>query len=394
MPFTPSRFLQLPGEVRELIYAHIFLPSNNERLDSDGRVHYRYDLALFKVNHQVYYEARRVFKHLNIFVAVETPWPEAQEHVYEQGRVPMIATDERAKNFNAYSCLITIDAPQLDVRHDQSRKFVILVDAVANFANFWYYSDLTYPRLNERLRLKLRLRDAFPDPTAGPRALPKAVQRKIFEPFGQVKGLYQVKVEGEHYESLAKAMRAEMDVPYTSPEDCLAEAFKCKNAGNAAFGKQNWNEAIKCYEDSFFAIHVICDGRRRQVWGDAYFREILRSGEHKGQVGHLVRLTLRVQLVSNVVASYLKLEDWDMAYYWGMRTINLMREGRIDDDETPIPGFTGNNSIGKIYYRTGVAAKNMDNAGEARRLLRVAVAYLPHDQAVQAEHASMALKLG
>jgi len=50
--------------------------------------------------------------------------------------------------------------------------------------------------------------------------------------------------------------------------------------------------------------------------------------------------------------------------------------------------------MGKIYYRTAVAMKALGEKDEARKLLRVAVVYLPGEETVAAELASVALRLG
>lgn len=79
-------------------------------------------------------------------------------------------------------------------------------------------------------------------------------------------------------------------------------------------------------------------------------------------------------------------------------TINAPGHGAND---TPIPpedeallGFPSAPQVGKIYYRTALAFDALGDRSEARRLLRVAQVYLPHDQTVKKSLASLALKLG
>ncbi len=50
--------------------------------------------------------------------------------------------------------------------------------------------------------------------------------------------------------------------------------------------------------------------------------------------------------------------------------------------------------VGKIYYRTGVAFRELGDRTQARRLLRVANVYLPRDENVKRELAQCALRLG
>ena len=79
----------------------------------------------------------------------------------------------------------------------------------------------------------------------------------------------------------------------------------------------------------------------------------------------------------------------------------MLREAMGADERAEIPaedeaviGFPGADQMGKIYYRTAVAQKHLDDMREARRLLRVASIYLPRDENVKKEVAACALKLG
>lgn len=56
--------------------------------------------------------------------------------------------------------------------------------------------------------------------------------------------------------------------------------------------------------------------------------------------------------------------------------------------------LTSSFTVGKIYYRTGVAFKELDDKARARKLLRVAAVYLPRDEHVKRELAACALRLG
>lgn len=182
-----------------------------------------------------------------------------------------------------------------------------------------------------------------------------------------------------------------MKVPYDTPERCLEEATRLKDKGNEVL-KKSPQQAIELYIEAFKKIHIICKGRRRSIWGDGWFDIILRSGPFKDQHGQMVRMVLRVRLVANVVKAYLDLQDYVEAHFWGLRTINLMRQG-MDDEDVAMIGFPAAPAIGRIYYRTGFAAKKLGDESEARKLLKVAAAYLPRDPEVQRELASVQLKL-
>ncbi|MCJ1259936.1 hypothetical protein MMC24_007775 [Lignoscripta atroalba] len=387
-----SSFLELPGEIRESIYHLVFRSIDNKHNSGGGYQHYRFDLNLLRTNQQIYYEARKVFRQNNVFVAIETPWPEALQHVRTEGYVPILITDEQASRFNHQHLSVIIDSPRYHVFVEQPRKFIILLDDLHIFTEMWFYSDLSHPGLNASLRLTLKLQDPYPVPFES-RAIPKALQEKLLKPFSMVKGLQDVRVQGEHFQSVEKAMKDGMAIPYKSVEDCLEEASKLKDAGNAALGKKQYKEAIKLYEKSFLAIHIVCEGRRRSVWADQYFHKELQSGPNKGQYGQMVRLVLRVRLVANMVHAYLQLQDYQEAKFWGQRTITIMREGLGGEDDQVMSDFPAAPELGKIYYRTAMAYRALGDKDEARRLMRAAVGYLPNDRIVRAEHDSLALRL-
>jgi tetratricopeptide (TPR) repeat protein len=222
--------------------------------------------------------------------------------------------------------------------------------------------------------------------------IPNQVQEKLLLPFGMVKNLYEVKIIGEHNESIEKVMRDTMAIPYDTPESCVEEATKLKDLGNTAL-KTDARRAIELYVEAFRKLHIICIGRRRSIWGDSWFNVQLQGGTFDGQHGQVVRMILRVRLVANTVKAYLDLEEFEEAVFWGMRTITLMREA-IGEEDVAMTGFPAANEVGKIYYRTGFAQKKLGRESEARRLLRIAAEYLPNSKDVRNELASVALRLG
>lgn len=224
------------------------------------------------------------------------------------------------------------------------------------------------------------------------RPIPKSLQRKLIEPFGCVKGLDETQIQGEHYDSIEKTLREEMAVPYPTVEKCLSEATVLKDAGNKALKVKQYQEALRLYRESFLQLMIVCDGRRRSIWGDSYFQTRCRGGEFDGQSAQMVRMVLRIRLVSNTVMAYLKLEDYEEARFWGLRTINLMRSS-MEGDEV-ILDFPAAPQMGKIYYRTGMACKAIGDNFEALDLLKVAVKYLPEDPIVQKDLDALRTRLG
>ena len=381
------------------IYSHVLHPSSFREDLGEGSARYNYKLDLFRVSRLVYTESLKIFRQLNHFVIVETPWREAERHVSLESNVPIICRDEAAEHFTDHTLMVDIGAPEFHMGEEgENKRFVILLDDLILFCRMWYYNDLNYAGdLNRHLTLTLTLRQPFAAPHDDT-TLPKALQRRIFEPFGLVKGVNEVVVKGKHDQSLEQAMREEMAIPYDTPQKCLEDATKLKEEGNKALAKNNPKRAIELYIQSFEKIHIVCVGRRRSIWGDAWFDVQFTDDPYKDQHGQVVRLMLRVTLVANIMKAYLDMQDYEEARFWGMRTINLMREASgwntDGEQDEPVLNFPGAAQIGKIYYRTGVAQKALGMKDEARKLLKIAATYLPHDEIVKRELASVALQIG
>lgn len=275
---------------------------------------------------------------------------------------------------------------------------MLLEQDLLAFTTMWQYSDLSYAGdLNKHLRLALHLQNpisAAEEAEGEERGLPKALQRKLLEPFGMTKSLLSVSISGPQVDrdGIWKKVKAEMEIPYATPEACLEESSRLKDLGNEAL-KNDPAKAIEIYFQAFKALHIICAGRRRSIWGDPWFATQLTSGPFKDHHGQVVRLVLRVKLVANVIKAYLDLGEWNEAHFWGMRTILLMREA-INEEDEPMDGFPAKDQMGKIYFRTGVAAKMLQDASQARRLFRIAKLYLPHDENITRLLASVSLRLG
>ncbi|GAB7340070.1 hypothetical protein MBLNU457_6565t1 [Dothideomycetes sp. NU457] len=401
-------FLELPPEIREEIYRPILEPDNYRHTNEDHYTTYNYRPALsslFRINRQIYHEARRIFLEKNQFVIIGTPWEQAKDHVMREGRVPILADGEEANNFKDHSLTVTIDAPDYNDPTQPLKRFLIHVDDLPKFTTSWKYSDLDNNNiLNPHLTLTLTLRDPrriqeWEEPT-----LSKAVQSRLLLPFGVVKGLSNCEVKGppEPYPSLLKELRETQATPHASPEACLAESIRLKDLGNVALQNGQYQQTLDYYTQAWLAIHIVVSGRRRSAHAEAWFNRILSEPPFTGQQGQLVRLLQRVRLVANTVLAYLKLEDWEMARFWGMRTINMMRtsigldegESAARPEEEAMLHFVAANEMGKIYYRTALAYKELDDKSEARRLLKVAAIYLPRDQNVQKLIGECALRLG
>ena len=373
-------FLSLPRELRDMVYRFALSFQENKTTNIDGYTSYSIIPAWLWINRQIHQEAAAVFRK-NIFVAISTPWPRAFEHIESQGFVPVLAVGKAGETFKGYHLDVQISSPHIDEAHTFLERFIILLDDLKTFCDFWFYQDLDHPGLNTHLELTLVIKDPH-SPEWDSRIVPKALQRQFLEPFGVVKSLHGIKVNGEHYATIAKSMREMMETPAKSPEECFEEAIRLKDEGNVLLQNKQYREAIKKYEESFHAIHILVQGRRRSVWADAYFHAELRSGPRKGQFGHIVRIILRFELVANTILAYFRLGEYEEARFWGMRTINLM--GDVSPEE-PLD-FPAGKAIGHIYLRTAWACRELGKKGEALQFFRIAVGYLPSErQAIDSE---------
>ncbi|GAB7349818.1 hypothetical protein MBLNU459_g0526t1 [Dothideomycetes sp. NU459] len=398
------QLLDLPPEIRTHIYSYIFHPSANCLDLGEGYESYHFSkaLQLFLVNKQVYYESRKVFYDLNTFVRIATPWKDAKHHVSVEGYVYIIVAGAAAAKFNKHSLSVTVDAPRHNLHNDLDQ-FIILVDDLDKFCRSWFYSSLSMPSLNSHLTLSLNLRDPF-TPADEDKHVTKFKQRRLFEPFGQVKDLQRVVISGEPepFQSVIKEMRGTMAIPFDSPEKCLQEATRLKDEGNVHLQASRYTEALESYRLAWLAMHIIIKGRTRHVHGDQWFDRRLEEEPFAGQHGGTVRVILRIRLVANTVLTYLKLEQYDMAILTGMRTIKVMRssiglsedEAASDPSQEALTQFAAAPEMGKIYYRTALAWKATGDKSEARALLKVAMVYLPNDRIVQKEMAACALAIG
>ncbi|KAI1172384.1 hypothetical protein F4777DRAFT_515726 [Nemania sp. FL0916] len=394
--------LSLPPEIRDQVYELLLHPNNNRTYHADGYTDYNFReaLALFRVCRTVYYEARDVFRRLNVFARVETPWMDADRHVNMMGRVPILMRGVRATRFEGHTLQVDIATPSSAVGAGGTHHFVLLADDLPAFVRAWFYWNLSNPGLNGFLSLNLLLRDPHAPDWDEPHVR-RDVQRRLLLPFGEVKGISSFNIGGEPkpQPKIVAELRALMAVPPPTPEQCLAECVRLKNEGNELLQKGDCQGALATYTRAWEAIHIVVKGRQRDIYAEAFFAHELVEGPFAGRSGQLERMNLRFQLVANTCLAYLKLEDWHELRFWGMRTIELMRqatganEREVAPEEEALPAFPGAPQVGKIYFRTARALVELGEHDAARRLLRVAQVYLPNDLTVKKSLASLAIKI-
>ena len=395
---TSLRFLDFPAEIREQIYGEI-LSTASARIEPaslDEAAIYKYQLAILGTNHQVYREAKKVFQD-NVFVKITTPWPEAIDHIRSDGKVPSVATGDKAAQFLDYHLWVFIDTPATPLPHSHgSFSMLICLEDLEVFTRMWNFSNLNHSGLNAHLRLKLTIQD----PHVRERKIPKSLQTRLLMPFSVVKSLHTFSVHGAKLlPSVEEALTKEREIPDPSPEQCLERGFSLKEAGNKLLKDGLYQGALDTYIESFAAIHITVSGRHRTIHAEGYYIRELLSGTHRGLRGDLARMILRIQLVANVVLAYIKLEDWGEAYYWGKRSIMLFRHTATGDesddlgDEDPqewlgaawAARFPAKEAMGKIFYRTALAARRLGKMKDVRFLVKAAGVCLPGDEIVQRE---------
>lgn len=436
MPFP---FLELPAEIREQIYREVLSAQNSKRFPaagSDEPAHYEFDLSILRTNQLIHKEAKKIFQD-NIFIRITTPWEQSVSHINNEGKVPIVAKGERASNFSTSHLHIYVDTPEAlyPVNHGTVSMITCLED-LPTFASMWRYSDLNHQQgLNPHLRLRLTIQD----PHVPSRKIPKDLQRKLLLPFGQVKGLAGFTIS---YEKLLPSVQTELDNLRAklepSPGDCLIRGFALKESGNTALAQGRHEEALDFYTQAFAAIHITVEGRKRTVYADGYFCQDLTTGPHKGMRADYVRMILRVRLVANIVETYLRLQQYAEAHFWGKRTIVIFRQSMMgfdtddedfighrqqpqapqDEDSSNVDILTGDLAsnvpqggrrhetsrleqrfldelrttrfpaqmdMGKIFYRTALAARKLGKMADVRTLIRAASVYLPADEIVLKE---------
>ena len=382
--------LHFPPEIREQIYRECLrIP---KIVDAEGLPHYVPDLSILRVNRLIHKEAIKIFQDDNILLKITTPWPEASRCIINEGKVPRLMTGKRAAAFDKVHLHIRMEGPG-NTPTWEDHSLIILAEDLPAFIQIWVYSDLNYRGLNGHLGVCLYLQD----PHVPDRKVPKTLQQRLLLPFGKIKDLREFDMKGMILPSVKEALESESRIPNPSPEECLDKASDLKDTGNDLIRSKKYTEALQAYFDAFAAMHIAVNGRERTVYADGYFAHECSTGRFANQRADYVRMLLRVKLVANIVLTYLKLDEYDEAYFWGKRTIILFQKSISSEEYAGYPSesdwigtpvllnFGAASEMGKIYFRTAQAAREVGKQEEVIRLLRAAAAYLPRDEAVHKE---------
>lgn len=384
---APPTLLSLPPEIREQIYRECVQIESIQ--DEESFSIYKPDLAILSVNQLTHREAKKIFQEENVFVKIETPWPEASEHVLIEDHIPLAMKCSRASSFDKVHLRVSIECQDMPAP-GLLYSMVILCKDLAMLTRSWNFSDLDHRRLNAHIKLHLFLQD----PHVPNREISKSLQERLLLPFGMIKGLKGYDLEGMILPSVKETLEARAQTPNLTPEECIGLASYLKDTGNELIKANKCAAAIQFYFDAFKAIHIIVDGRIRTVYANGFFEHYLTSGEFVNQPADYVRMVLRIKLVANILLAYLKLSEWAEAYFWGRRTIMLYQDSITDEnllgdptetDWLRTPTVISSPEMGKIYFRTSQAAKMLRKVDEVNSLVKAAAMCLPRDEAVKKE---------
>lgn len=379
-PVSPSRLLCLPGELRNRIYTELLSSRCTKQDLNHGYVRYDFFFALLRLNRQIYFEARKVFRQ-NVFVRVTTPWREAEEHVATEGRVPMLVKGAKADSFTAWHMTAVLGSPHhVYPFGNPSCSWIMCREDIDTFCKLWFRSNLGNPGLNQHITLDLTIQDPYQSDSYPS----KTLQQLLMMPFGVVKGLDNLTVRGFKRDSVEKDLRAAMAIPDPSPPECIENAVTHKNVGNMELHASNYKLAASKYQEALDSLYL-----DPEIYGESlaaqmsnFFNEKLESGTYKGRNADDVRNVLSIQLTANTVLAYLKLQDWSMAYLWGSRAINHLRIAQLDPPHT-ISATEADRA--KLYFRTGLALKGMCRSEEAYSMLVTASKLTPNDPVIAKE---------
>ncbi|KAF2679956.1 hypothetical protein K458DRAFT_490342 [Lentithecium fluviatile CBS 122367] len=361
-----SPLMRLPLELRELVYSHYFEPDKSPPDDYFGGGKYKFRFELLRVCKSVYLEAQTVWRRENVFVRIETPWPQAVHHMPTEGLVPIVAIGSPAATFPHDHALISISAPTHHHYADAENSIVLLLHDLPLFCQVWYYSALSHADLNSQLAASFALRDPYY--SADPKPVALALQRKMLLPFGVVRGLYRVEFEGPWNDGVKAELELKMKEENPTVQKCCEDAIGLMEQGDtllAASPARNAEAALELFKKAFYAIHIIIDGRARRVMADGFFYDYILTGRFSGQAAATIRIILRIRLVARTVLAYLHMQESLEAAFWGMRTVRIMRQALDAEFEDFLGDFVGSGDTGLIYARTAIAISLLERSGPA-----------------------------
>ena len=382
-PPRPS-FLGLPLELRQEIYRNL-LNTRRTRIDLGlGRARYSLHPAVLASNRQIHAEATEILLE-NKFINIVTSWTSFKQDVLVQGKFPVIAEGEWSSwSFMGFHMLVLLEFMG-DANTSVYYNYLTCLDDLPHLCRLLFYASCQGPNFSSLLHITLAIEN--PRERSKKTVVPKALQESLMMPFGILKGLHGLTLKGARNKDVEKELRNAMKIPNPTAAEYLEEAAKLKDAGNVAFKAGDYALSIKTYIQAYEAMHFIVDGKRFAIMLDGYFASNpLTGGRFNGQRGDLVRHHLGSQLNWNILQAYLKMEDWEQAYFWGERAISDIEYADVQQsilDGTP--NVVTRAEKAKVYWRMAVASKALDRKQVWARSLMKAFSFAPEDKAIKRE---------
>ena len=323
-----------------------------------------------------------------------------------QGKFPVIAegTDRLPARFMGFHMLVLLDFFG-DANTTVFYNYITCLEDLPHLCRLLFYSSCQFKDFSSLLHITLAIKDPHAPRQQRPTAknkkaitpgVPKALQESLMMPFAILKGLDGLTIKGARDKDAEQALRDAMAIPNPTAAEYLEEAAQLKDAGNAAFKAGEYALSIETYIRAYEAMHFIVDGARFAIMLDGYFalHNPLRGGRFSGRRGDLVRHHLGSQLSWNILAAYLKLENWGQAYFWGERAISDIEHANVQQsilDGTP--NLVTAAEKAKMYWRMAVAWKALDRKQVWARSLMKAHLFAPEDKGIEREMVALEERL-
>lgn len=386
-----ASLLGLPLEIRESIFDHILQP--NLRQKQYNRPHYVFDIALFRVCSQISQEAQSVFTrkyHIILFRSNSS----VVGDMAAQNAVPVVKIGPKAGLCRNHIMKVTVSYTGVGTSADKTDKHLtaILLKDLPKFCKAWFY----WYGKNSLWEKKITIE--FNDNGSAIFAngkLPIHIQEKLLLPFGILCLKDCTKIKGQwHDQSVEHTLREMIESPEATPLERLKKCENIKDSGNQALTSGNYQKALDFYIQALDEIFVVCSGRNRLDTRKSYFDILLNDDHFPSQNGMEIYFLLRAKLAANILKTYLNMKNTHEALFWGLRAIDTMHEYQANYNDRLAMGTPANDAVGRIFYRTGLAAKDLGDKSEARHLFRIAVDYFPGDEQIKRDLASVALRIG
>ena len=314
LPPPKANLFTLPLEIRNEIYRHL-LSTRLTRVDL-GLGHARYDIqpAILATKRQIHDEGTAILSE-NKFISIITSWTSFKQDLLVQGKFPTIA--ERQSDDNVLlpvpHMFTALNSSAVDYDPKVCYEYLTCLDDLPYLCRLLFYTSCQIVDFNRSLHLTLAIQHP---PGRSDEAVSKKLQEDLMMPFAVLKGLGSLTVTGAKNNAVEKELRKAMKTPNPTAGEYLESAAKLKDAGDVAFKAGDYTGSIKIYIQAYEAMIFIVEGKRFAVMLDYYFAsKILIEGRFSGQRGDLVRHHLGSQLSWNILQAYVKMEDWEQAYF-------------------------------------------------------------------------------